>query len=139
MFIQVLIVCSVNRITNQKYLFFLVYTLLWGRHNINVDQVLFICGVKINFYCYVFFDTQFLQSYCWINWLTGKQNICGFSGKRVRGDSCSSRCSFSVLLRWINAIKVWANAIKVWANAIKVWANAIKIKDQHKKNPQTLF
>ena len=45
-----------------------------------------------------------------------------------------SRCSFSVLLRWVNAIKVWANAIKVWANAIKVWANAIKIQYQHKKS-----
>ena len=43
-----------------------------------------------------------------------------------------SRCSFSVLLGWANAIKVWANAIKVWANAIKVWDNAIKIQDQHK-------
>ena len=30
-----------------------------------------------------------------------------------------SQCSFSVLLRWVNAIKVWANAIK--------------IQDQHKK------
>ena len=29
-----------------------------------------------------------------------------------------SQCSFSVLLRGVNAIKVWANAIKVWANAI---------------------
>ena len=38
-----------------------------------------------------------------------------------------SRCSFSVLLRWVNAIKVWANAIKGWANAIK-------IQDQHKKS-----
>ena len=48
--------------------------------------------------------------------------------------SLCSRCSLSVLLRWVNAIRVWANAIKVWANAIKVWANDIKIQDQHKKS-----
>ena len=47
--------------------------------------------------------------------------------------SLYSRRSFSVLLRWVNAIKVWANAIKVWAYAIKVWAYAIKIQDQHEK------
>ena len=37
------------------------------------------------------------------------------------------RCSLSVLLRGVNAIKVWANAIKVWANATK-------INDQHKES-----
>ena len=35
------------------------------------------------------------------------------------------QCSFSVLLKGVNAIKVWADAIKVWANAIR-------IQDQHK-------
>ena len=44
-----------------------------------------------------------------------------------------SGCSFSVLLSWVNAIKVQANAIESWTNAIKVWANDIKIQDQHKQ------
>ena len=41
--------------------------------------------------------------------------------------SADSQCSFSVLMRWVNAMKVWANAMKVWANAMKVWANAMKV------------
>ena len=66
------------------------------------------------------------------NKCTFVRNICTYIAH-------CSRCSFSMLFGWVNAIKVWANVIKVWANAIKVWANAIEIQDQRKKNQQTLF
>ena len=52
----------------------------------------------------------------------------GWAGSRT---AYFSGCIFSVLLSWVNAIKVQADAIESWANAIEVWANDIKIQGQH--------
>ena len=41
------------------------------------------------------------------------QRVAHSRCKRRSGNNPCSRCIFSVLLRWANAIKVWANAIKM--------------------------
>ena len=84
----------------------------------------FSCTTKAFFSSKIINFRLFLKTYLFIHVKKNLHNTAmsvnsygGGGGQGVNapeGPNHSSRCIFSVLLKWANAIKVWANASKMW-------------------------
>ena len=66
----------------------------------------------VNVLLFVISDTIYTFD-SWYFFMSGGKVILLFLASRENFGVVCSPCSFSVILRWVNAIKVWANAIKI--------------------------